>query len=410
MTGGLEELLRIEGGRVVATLIRLTGDMSLAEEAVQDAVVVAIQAWQGGRVPDNPGAWLTTAARNKALDRLRRDATRAEREQRSVLLATHDDAPAASIDDPVGDDRLRLIFTCCHPALHPDSRVALSLKVIAGLHTGEIARVFLVTESTMTRRITRAKDKIAAARIPYRVPGAHELPDRLPAVLTVISTVFTAGHHAAAGRFDDRVDLAMEGIRLARLMVELMPDEPECHGLLALLLATHARRGGRVGDDGGMVLMADQDRSRWDHEAIAEASAIVDAAIRRRRVGPFQIQAAVSCLHGLAPSAADTDWAQIAELYAMLEQRQPTAAVRVNRAVAEAEARGPHAGLALLADVRLADVEHWHLYWSTVSELQRRCGRPIEALMSLDRALACAMNDSDRALLARRRMELTAPS
>jgi RNA polymerase sigma-70 factor (ECF subfamily) len=404
----LEELLRIEGGRVVATLIRLTGDMALAEEAVHDAVVAAIEQSRQGRQPANWAAWLTTTARNKALDRLRREATRAEREHSAVLLAAHDDAPGARAEEAVADDHLRLIFTCCHPALHPDSRVALALKVVAGLHTAEIARVFLVTESTMTRRITRAKDKIAAARIPYRVPDAHELPDRLPAVLTVISTIFTAGHHAASGRFDDRVDLALEGLRLARLMVELMPDEPECHGLLALLTATHARRAARVGVDGEMVLLADQDRARWDHDAIASASAIIDAAIRRRRVGPFQIQAAIACLHGLAPSLAETDWAQITELYAMLEQRQPTAAVRVNRAVAVAEVDGPDAALALLHDVKAGEVEHWHLWWATVSDLERRCGHLDAARAALGRALACAMNDSDRALLERRRAELAA--
>lgn len=398
MSDPLEELLRIEGGRVLATLIRFTGDMDVAEDAVQDALVAALERWRVQGVPDNPAAWLTTTARNKALDRIRREAVRTDKERRAA-------APPAEPGDAVGDDRLRLLFTCCHPALAPDARVALSLKTIAGLSVAEIARVFLVTETAMARRLTRTKHKIAAAAIPYRIPEAHELPDRLPAVLTAVSTIFTAGHHAGSGRFDGRVDLAVEGVRLARLLVELMPDEPECQGLLALVLATHARRDARS-RDGRMLLMAEQDRTRWDHEAIDEAHRLVDRALRRRRVGPFQLQAAVACLHGLSPSHDETDWRQIAELYRLLEQRVPTPVVRVNRAVAVLEAEGADAARALLDEVDPEEVVHWHLWWATLAEVERRRGNLAAARDALDRAVACAMNDDDRRLLAERRTAL----
>ena len=402
----VEETLRIEGGRVLATLIRLTGDIGLAEDAVQDAVLVALERWPRDGAPRNPSAWLTTVARNKALDRIRRESTRHDRER--VAMDLDDDEQDFS-DSAIRDDQLRLLFTCCHPALSADARVALALRTIGGLRTSEIASAFLMPEATIGQRISRAKRKIAIAGIPYRVPSDAEIPDRLGAVLAVVYVIFTAGHHATSGRADARVDLEVEGVRLARLLTALMPDEPECEGLLALMLATHARRAARLEAHGAMVLMADQDRSRWDHAAIDEAGAAVERALRRRRPGPFQIQGAIACLHGLAPTYAETDWPQIAELYRLLEGQQPTAVVRVNRAVAVGEAHGASEGLAVLDSLSPADgeqVRQWHLYWSVRSELLRRCGRQAAAVDALDTALACEMNDSDRALLIGRRRDL----
>ena len=297
-----------------ATLIRSTGDIDIAEDALQDALVVAVQKWEHDGVPSNPAAWLTTVAKNKALDRLRREAGRTRREHEAMVL----------LDDPVAppdgiDDRLRLIFTCCHPALSPEARVALSLRTVCGLSTADAARAFLVPEPTMGQRISRAKKKISIARIPYRVPEDFELPDRLPAVLAVVYLIFTTGHHAPSGGLDSRLDLADEAIRLARLLVELMPDEAETMGLLALLLATDARRTTRLSSDGTIQLLADQDRSKWDRAAIDEASGWVDAALRRRLPGPYQIQGAIAALHGEAAHFSNTDWPQIVDLYRMLE-------------------------------------------------------------------------------------------
>jgi len=397
----VDEIVRIEGGRVLATLIRLTGDFGLAEDVLQDAVVVALEQWNRSGPPDNPAAWLTTVARNKALDRLRRESRRSHKETEAFQMLA--DPP----DPPRGDDRLRLIFTCCHPALAPASRVALTLRTIGGLTTTEIARSFLVAEATMGQRISRAKRKIAVARIPYRVPAPHELPDRLPAVLAVVYLIFTTGHHAPEGRLDARVDLAAEAIRLGRLLVELMPDEAECRGLLALMLATHARHLARLDAAGDLVLMADQDRTRWDHSAIAEAAEIVDRVLPRRMVGPFQIQAAIACLHGLADSDATTDWKQIVDLYRRLEQIAPSPVVRVNRAVAEARVFGPEAGLVLLE--RTDGVEHWHLYWATLAALSRQAGRIDEAARAYRSALDCEMNDSDRRFLQEQLLSLYGP-
>jgi RNA polymerase sigma-70 factor (ECF subfamily) len=387
----LDEIVRIEGGRVLATLIRLTGDFDLAEDSLQDAVVVALEKWTQSGLPDNPGAWLTTAARNKALDRLRREARRFDKETEAFQMLSEPPAP------PDGDDRLRLVFTCCHPALAPAAQVALTLRTIGGLTTTEIARAFLIPEATMGQRISRAKRKISVARIPYRVPDLHELPDRLPSVLAVVYLIFTTGHHAFEGPLDSRVNLADEAIRLGRLLVELMPDEAECRGLLALMLATHARRPARLDSAGDLILLADQDRRKWDHGAIAAAADTVDQVLRRRAVGPYQIQAAIACLHGLADSDATTDWKQIADLYRKLEQIAPSPVVSVNRAVAEAKVYGPDAGLALLE--RTAGVERWHLYWATLAALLRQAGRLAEATRAYRSALDCEMNDSDRRFL-----------
>ena len=391
----LEETLRIEGGKVRATLIRLTGDIDIAEDALQDALLVAVQKWESAGVPDNPAAWLTTVAKNKALDLLRREATRTRRETEAVRLL---DEP---VEPPDGiDDRLRLIFTCCHPALSPEARVALSLRTVCGLTTAEAARAFLVPEPTMGQRISRAKKKIVTARIPYRIPRDHELPDRLPAVLAVVYLIFTTGHHAPAGSLDSRVDLADEAVRLARLLFTLMPDEPECAGLLALLLATHARRATRLDDEGSIRLLADQDRRQWDRDAINEAKTLVDRSLRRGGVGPYQIQAAIASLHGLAPNFADTDWNQIVDLYRMLESFQPTPVVKVNRAVAEAETFGPQAGLTVLDTVQ--GVDDWHLYWTTRADFLRRAGNQDGAIEAYRQALNCQMNDSDQRFVRER--------
>ena len=399
----LAELIRVESRQVLATLIRFLGDIDQAEEALHDAVVAATDAWRRDGAPDRPGAWLSTVARNKALDHVRREARRADREAAAVALRGPVD------DTDTATDPLRLLFTCCHPALAPEAQMALALRTLCGLTTVEIARVFLVPDGTIGQRITRAKAKIARARIPYRVPSDDELPDRLRPVLATIAAMFTVGHHPPAGPLDGRVDLADDAVRLGRLLVALMPDDPEAAGLLALMLAQHARRATRLDEHGDAVLLADQDRSRWDRGMIAEAAALVESSLRRGRVGPFQLQAAIGCLHDLAPTWDETDWPQIAVLYRMLEQRQPTAVVRVTRAVAEAEAYGPRNGLRLLADLDPATVERWHLYWAAVADFHRRLDEPTEARAAYRRALACPCNDTDRRFLERRLGELPNP-
>lgn len=401
MSTGIDELVRIEGGRVLATLIRLTGDFGIAEDALQDALLTALERWPAGEPPANPAGWLLTVARNKALDRLRREARRQAKESEAMrLLVSEPDEPSDGTDD-----RLRLIFTCCHPALSPEARVALALRTVCGLTTTEIARAFLVPEPTIGQRISRAKRKIATSRIPYRVPADHELPERLESVLAAIYLVFTTGHHAPQGRLDSRLDLAEEALRLSRLLFELMPDEPQVRGLLALILATHARRRTRLDDEGNLALLEQQDRSRWDRAAIEEAAGLVESTLRSGARSPYLVQAAIACLHGLAPSFEETDWPQIAVLYRLLEQLLPTAVVRVNRAVAEAMAGGPEAGLALLDGLK--DAEAWHLYWTTRAELLWRLGSTAEAIDSYRRALDCDMNDSDRRLVEMRLVELT---
>lgn len=396
----LESAIRDEGGRVLATLIRLTGDMGIAEDALQDAAMLALEKWPVAGIPENPAAWLTTTARNRALDRLRRERVRTAKETEAMRLLDQSD-----IEPPDGrDDRLRLFFTSCHPALSPEARVALSLRSVGGLTTTEIARAFLVPDATMGQRISRAKKKIATARIPYRIPADHELPDRLDAVLHTLYVVFTTGHHAAYGRLDARVDLATEAIRLGRLLNQLMPDEPEVQGLLALMLATHARHAARLDGHGRPVLLADQDRRLWDHVAIEEAAVLVDRVLRTRRVGPLQIQAAIATLHGLASSDADTDWPQVVDLYRMLERIAPGPVIRINRAVAESKVFGPAHGLDLLEGT---EEEGWHLYWATRAELLRLSGKHADARVALERALSCEMNDSDRMLLESRALDAT---
>ena len=315
--------------------------------------------------------------------------------------AAADDARVA--EQPT--DLLRLLFTCCHPALSKEAQIALALRTLCGMTTVEIAAAFLVQESTMGQRISRAKKKIATAQIPYRVPEDHELPDRLPAVLEVLYLVFTTGHHATAGSLDSRVDLATEAIRLSRMLVDLMPDEPEARGLLALMLATHARRRARLAPDGSIVLLADQDRSAWDRAMIDEASGLVEGSLRQRSAGEYRIQAAIACLHGLASTYEETDFEQIAELYRLLEALRPTPVVRVNRAVAEAQVAGPERGLELLEGV--AGLEGWHLFWSTRADFLRRLDRREAAAEAYRTALGCQMNESDRAFLTGRLASVT---
>ncbi len=401
MTETLEETLRIEGGRVLAALVRMTRDFQLAEDALQEASIEALRRWSADGTPTNPAGWLMTVARNKALDRIRREAARGPKEIEAMRLL---DAPPEPSDES-RDDRLTLLFTACHPALAPEGRVALALRTLGGLTTAEIAKAFLVAEPTMGQRISRTKKKIRLAGIPYRVPDDHELPERLPAVLAVLYVIFSTGHHASHAELDARVDLAEEGIRLGRLLFGLMPDEPECAGLLALMLATRARSAARRDSAGELVLLADQDRRLWRRDDIAEASRLVQAALRRGRPGPYQIQAAIACLHGEAPDYAATDWAQIVVLYRLLEEQVPTPVVRVNRAVAEAELDGPAAGLALIEG--LEGVAGWHLYWSTRADFLRRLGRTEEAVVAYQRALQCQPNETDRRFLRGRIEELS---
>jgi RNA polymerase sigma-70 factor (ECF subfamily) len=387
-------IFRAESGRSVATLVRLFGDIDIAEEAVQDAFAVAIERWPTAGLPPNPGAWITTTARNRAIDRLRRESSRHDRHAQAALVRATDE-PIEPLG-PVSDDRLRLIFTCCHPALAPTAQIALTLRLLGGLQTPEIARAFLVSEATMAARITRAKKKIAAANIPYRVPGDAELPDRLRPVLAVVYLVFNEGHTASAGEELTRADLCAEAIRLARLLAELMPDEAEVLGLLALLLLTESRRAARTAPDGTLVLLPDQDRSRWDRDLIAEGQALVRACLRRNQPGPYQIQAAVSAVHSDAPTAADTDWGQILALYDQLLVLAPTPVVALNRAVALAEVKGPAAGLAAIEALEL---EQYHLFHSTRADLLSRLGRHAEAASAYDAARDLAANAAERTFL-----------
>jgi RNA polymerase sigma-70 factor, ECF subfamily len=412
----IDELVRAEGRHVLATLVRLTGDIGLAEDAVHDAIESALATWQRNGIPRRPAAWLTTTARNKALDRLRREGGRSLREQQAAWIGTTPTPSVTDLDDMfdelfpesiLRDDQLRLLFTACHPALSSEARVALALRTIGGMSTYEIATALRVPEPTIAQRIVRAKRKIASAHIPYRVPDDHELPTRLRSVLDTVFSIFTAGHHPASGAIDSRLDLATEGQRLAAELAALMPDEPECLGLYALTLATHARRHTRVHTDGTPILMSEQDRSMWDHQAIQRASDMVERVLTMRRVGTFQLQAAISCLHGLAATFAETDWPQIAELYGLLYELQPTPVVRVNWAIAAGEASGAEAGLLILSAIDTAAVEHWHMYWAARSDLEQRVGLHIQAHASLARALTCAMNEGDRVILSQRLRELT---
>jgi RNA polymerase sigma-70 factor (ECF subfamily) len=406
----VDAAFRDEWGRVVATLIRTTGDWDLAEECAQEAFALALQRWPRDGIPGRPGAWLTTAARNRAIDVLRRKAVGAAK-LREVAAMSYEPEPPAADDSPVPDDRLRLMFTCCHPALSLEARVALTLRTLAGLTMAEIARAFLASEPTMAKRLVRAKQKIQNAGIPYRVPPAHLLPERTPGVLAVLYLLFNEGYSATAGADLVRQNLCAEAIRLARVLATLMPDEAEAAGLLALMLLHDARRAARLDAQGDLVTLEDQDRVRWDKAEIAEGVAALEGALRRGQPGPYQVQAAIAACHATAATAADTDWAQIAALYEQLAWFLPTPVVELNRAVAVGMAQGPAAGLPLVAALEASGkLAGYHLLPATRADLLRRLGRRSEAAAAYRDALELASTDAERRFLSRRLAETGEPA
>ena len=414
MPDPLADVFRREAGRCTATLIRVLGDIDLAEDAVAEAFAIAAEQWPTNGIPPNPGGWITTTARNRAIDRLRRESTRTDRHLAAQRLEGDDMAPDHSSElddldgfvDVVADDQLRLMFLCCHPALAAEAQIALTLRLLGGLDTPEIARAFLLPEPTLAQRIVRAKRKLRDNHAPYRIPRAAELPDRLHAVLTTVYLVYTEGHTATSGESLTRVDLSQEAIRIGRVLAELMPDEPEAVGLLALMLLTEARRPARTAPDGTMTRLADQDRALWDRTLIAEGHALVRACLRRNQPGPFQIQAAIAAVHADALRADATDWSQIVALYDQLSAVRPTPVVALNRAIAIGELDGPGAGLAALAMVDADALAMYQPFHAAHADLLARVGRTDAARRAYDRAIELTTNPTERAFLEAQRASL----
>ncbi len=411
MTDALDEVFRREAGRCTATLIRVLGDIDLAQDAVAEAFVIAAEQWPRMGMPPNPGGWITTTARNRAIDRIRRESTRGERHLAAHRLHTENMDPDSDPElgrlddlvDVVADDQLRLMFLCAHPALAADAQVALILRLLGGLETDEIAKAFVVPDATMAQRIVRAKRKLHDNHASYRIPRAAELPDRLHAVLAAIYLIYTEGHTATSGGTLTRKDLSTEAIRVGRTLVDLMPDEPEAVGLLALMLLTESRRSARIATDGMMVRLADQDRTRWNRELIGEGHELVRSCLRRNQPGPFQIQAAIAAVHADALTADATDWSQVIALYDQLYALRPTPVVALNRSVALAECHGPSVGLVALGEIDPASLDNYQPYHAVRADLLARAGLQEEADAAYDRAIELTINSVERDFLVRQR-------